>query len=130
MYWGTYKAVVRRDGGPFKGARGESNFNLDLIGPILDGMTITWDAVFNRQAPEQLAQFGDVVLDRLSQFLEEFGGACRELGLDEEAMRGVVGQVAVNEKHRLQEGVNKVRLGEGSVGRVVVWWGLGFKVRV
>jgi hypothetical protein len=108
MYWATYKAVVRRDGGPFRGARGESNFNLDLIGPILDGMTITWDAIFNRQAPEQLAAFAELVLDRLTRFLEEFVAGCGELGLDEEAMRGVGGQVAVNEKHRLQEGVNKV----------------------
>ncbi|KAJ9627575.1 hypothetical protein H2204_009614 [Knufia peltigerae] len=70
LHWGTYKAVVRRDG-CFSNSWRSINFNAELVDPILRSLTGPWESVFARKIPSILGALPLDVSGMLRTFHDE-----------------------------------------------------------
>ena len=59
LHYSTYRATVRRNGGPFtSGAHGLVDMNEALAKPVFDSIMASWDSVMNRKLGELVAALG------------------------------------------------------------------------
>ncbi|KAH3977063.1 hypothetical protein HBI56_016220 [Parastagonospora nodorum] len=52
LFWGTYKAVVRRDGSYHSATAGHRDFNADLVNPIIKKLATGWERAFQNRLPK------------------------------------------------------------------------------
>ena len=70
FYWGTYKAIVRRDG-VFDNTHGLHNLNLQLTEPIIKHLASTWESVFAQKLPPMFKKFSEASKKSISLFHNE-----------------------------------------------------------
>jgi hypothetical protein len=80
LYWATYKAVCRRDGGPFSGAGGTHDFNGQLAEPIERMMANRWETCFQRRMPKVLQAFNTKLAKMIKQFHDVVERRARDRG--------------------------------------------------
>jgi hypothetical protein len=57
LFWGTYKAIVRRDGVYQSRVAGHRDFNLDLVNPIMKKLATSWERAFQSRLPKAFEGF-------------------------------------------------------------------------
>ncbi|UPX18511.1 uncharacterized protein EKO05_0008810 [Ascochyta rabiei] len=57
LAWGTYKAVVRRNGAYQSPTAGHRDFNSELVGPIVKKLATGWERAFQNRLPKAFATF-------------------------------------------------------------------------
>ncbi|KAJ4378700.1 hypothetical protein N0V86_005571 [Didymella sp. IMI 355093] len=57
LAWGTYKAVVRRDGAYQSHTAGHRDFNSELVDPIVKKLATSWERAFQNRLPKAFATF-------------------------------------------------------------------------
>jgi hypothetical protein len=57
LFWGTYKAIVRRDGVYQSRAAGHRDFNANLVSPIVKKLATSWERAFQSRLPKAFEGF-------------------------------------------------------------------------
>ncbi|KAI8943413.1 hypothetical protein NX059_001425 [Plenodomus lindquistii] len=74
LHWGTYKAVVRRDGVYHSPSAGLRDFNADLVDPILKKLASGWERAFQSRLPQAFKTY----VTNSSKVLHAFHSAVEE----------------------------------------------------
>ncbi|EFN59293.1 hypothetical protein CHLNCDRAFT_137642 [Chlorella variabilis] len=106
LYWGTYKATVKRGGDYTSPTAGEISFNGDLAAPILDSIAVEWDNTFGAKIATHLRGFRSLALAALGGALEAVRASLAAAGLDALRIDRLCHQVLQEEGRRLSEAVD------------------------
>ncbi|KAI4958590.1 hypothetical protein J4E86_004194 [Alternaria arbusti] len=74
LAWGSYKAVVRRDGVYHSSAAGHRDFNSDLVDPIIKQLATGWERAFQTRLPKAF----DAYIGNSGTLLHKFHEAIEE----------------------------------------------------
>lgn len=74
LFWGTYKAVVRRDGSYHSATAGHRDFNADLVNPIIKKLATGWERAFQNRLPKAF----DALTKDSAKLLHNFHEAVEE----------------------------------------------------
>lgn len=74
LYWGTYKATVRRNGQYHSATAGHKDFNADLVSPIIKRLASHWERAFQDKLPKAI----DAFVCHSSRLLHSFHEAVEE----------------------------------------------------
>ncbi|KAH8716864.1 hypothetical protein GQ44DRAFT_624695 [Phaeosphaeriaceae sp. PMI808] len=74
LMWGTYKAIVRRDGQYHSATAGHRDFNADLVNPIVKKLATGWERTFQSKLPKIFEAF----IKASSRLLHNFHEAIEE----------------------------------------------------
>jgi len=66
----TYKAVIRRSGGPFKSGKISWDFNSDLSSQFLSIIATGWEKYFQQSLPMALNSYGTSIYKTIQKFHE------------------------------------------------------------
>ncbi|KAK5681112.1 hypothetical protein LTS10_006873 [Elasticomyces elasticus] len=80
LYWGSYKATVKRNGVFSSAAAGARDFNGDLTEPLYKQLASTWEKAFQRRLPHILQSFTRAGSDLLRKFHATIADRCRQKG--------------------------------------------------
>jgi GTPase SAR1 family protein len=79
--WSTYKALVRRLGGPFSNQTGTHDLNKQLSGPFERYLVSGWERCFQRTMPAVLKSFGKSMGATVKKFHEKISERARTRGV-------------------------------------------------
>ncbi|KAG4025453.1 hypothetical protein MFRU_058g00360 [Monilinia fructicola] len=80
LRWSTYKAICRRDGGPFSNNDGTHDWNSQLTEPIMKHLAGSWEKIFFRRLPSVLKEFTKKSNRILKTFHRDVESQSRENG--------------------------------------------------
>ncbi|KAL0055055.1 hypothetical protein WJX82_006331 [Trebouxia sp. C0006] len=109
-YWATYKATVRpaRNGVYKSNACGEINFNADLARPILDGISMQWETLFDSTIIDRLKSYKNTMLRHVAEFLTAVKASLVKLGVDESRLQRITQEVQAHEVRKSTDLLAKV----------------------
>lgn len=111
MHWATYRAVVRRYGGPYKTSRGGFNFNKDLSALFEKHIVSAWEKCFQHIMPKIARLMGENMTMMIRNFHEKVEEQARDHNF------GVAGVILMSQKLDSWERVFK-NLSERLVGMI------------
>ncbi|KAJ4335077.1 hypothetical protein N0V87_006352 [Didymella glomerata] len=93
LAWGTYKAVVRRDGAYQSSSAGHRDFNSELVDPIVKKLATSWERAFQNRLPKAFATFVTDSSRILLRFHEAVETRARENGVGLASLSTLKGQI-------------------------------------
>ncbi|KAL5121484.1 hypothetical protein ACEQ8H_000556 [Pleosporales sp. CAS-2024a] len=81
LYWGTYKAIVRRDGRYHSATAGHRDFNAELVDPIVKKLATGWERAFQQKLPNAFDKFTKDSGKLLHKFHENIEQRARSNGV-------------------------------------------------
>ncbi|ESZ90745.1 hypothetical protein SBOR_8879 [Sclerotinia borealis F-4128] len=97
LYWATYKAICRRDGGPYTNKNGAHDWNSQLTDPIMKHLASNWEKSFSRRLPSVLQGFTKKSNGILQTFHREVEARSRKNGA------GIAGLAMLSQQLRTYE---------------------------
>lgn len=103
LSWSSYRAVIKRSGGPFTNARGTHNFNKDLSNLFEKYLASGWENCFQKVFPKKFRSLGKSLSLTLAKFHEKVAEHARSHGIGIAGMQLMEQKLAVWKEKCMQQ---------------------------
>ncbi|KAF2878206.1 hypothetical protein BDV95DRAFT_479698 [Massariosphaeria phaeospora] len=93
LFWGTYKALVRRDGIYTSASAGHRDFNAELVSPITKRLATGWERAFQHRLPKAFQVYTKDSGQILHEFHSRVEERARENGVGLASLTGLKAQI-------------------------------------